>query len=252
MADQVRHDVIPLMGLDSFASDIEICKHISASLSSYVIPANEPESNIVLHPLSHGERLFQERRILLDIASAFGSRSAEGALELHAVKTGDPPANAALRDVHGLRVGVGGRREQVNLAELVIAGIEGIRAVEHRLELAAHLVIVNRRREHDDISRFHLLGDGGSVVLDDALALLLTSEAAHAKTDLLAAQRLEFHLVARLGGTLRELLRQGFGVAPLAQAAGQDQYFFHRFLSVEVFTCSNIPLFSDIANTLFS
>ncbi len=37
--DQVRHDVIPLMGLDSFASDIEICKHISASLSSYVIPA---------------------------------------------------------------------------------------------------------------------------------------------------------------------------------------------------------------------
>jgi hypothetical protein len=44
MADQARHDVIPLTGLDSFASDIEICVHISASLSFYVIPASEPES----------------------------------------------------------------------------------------------------------------------------------------------------------------------------------------------------------------
>ena len=29
--------VIPLTGLDLFASDIEICKHISASLGSFVV-----------------------------------------------------------------------------------------------------------------------------------------------------------------------------------------------------------------------
>ena len=31
--------VIPLTGLDMFASDIETCKHVSASLGSIVIPA---------------------------------------------------------------------------------------------------------------------------------------------------------------------------------------------------------------------
>ena len=215
-----------------------------------IAPMGLQNDIFVLYLTAHGERFFQERGILLDVAAVFSPRGAESTLELHAVKAGNPPANAALRDVHGLRVGVGGGREQVNLAELVIAGIEGIRAVEHRLELAAHLVIVNRRREHDDISRFHLLGDGGSVVLDDALALLLASEAAHAKADLLAAQRFEFHLVARLGGTLREFLRQGFGVAPLTQAAGQDQYFFHRFLSVEVFTCSKYTFIFQILQIL--
>ena len=30
--------VIPLTGLDLFASDIETCKHVSASLGSFVIP----------------------------------------------------------------------------------------------------------------------------------------------------------------------------------------------------------------------
>ena len=36
--------VIPLTGLDMFASDIETCKHVSASLGSIVIPATERES----------------------------------------------------------------------------------------------------------------------------------------------------------------------------------------------------------------
>jgi hypothetical protein len=36
--------VIPLTGLDLFASDIETCKHVSASLGSVVIPASERES----------------------------------------------------------------------------------------------------------------------------------------------------------------------------------------------------------------
>ena len=31
--------VIPLKGSDLFASDIETCKHVSASLGSFVIPA---------------------------------------------------------------------------------------------------------------------------------------------------------------------------------------------------------------------
>ena len=38
------YNVIPLTGLDLFASDIETCKHISASLGSVVIPASVPGS----------------------------------------------------------------------------------------------------------------------------------------------------------------------------------------------------------------
>ena len=37
--------VSPLAGLDLFASDIETCKHVSASLGSYVIP------NVVRNPV---------------------------------------------------------------------------------------------------------------------------------------------------------------------------------------------------------
>ena len=37
--------VSPLAGLDLFASDIETCKHVSASLGSIVIPASERESS---------------------------------------------------------------------------------------------------------------------------------------------------------------------------------------------------------------
>jgi serine/threonine protein kinase len=36
--------VIPLKESDLFASDIETCKHVSASLGSFVIPATERES----------------------------------------------------------------------------------------------------------------------------------------------------------------------------------------------------------------
>ena len=39
--------VIPLTGLDMFASDIETCKHVSASLGSIVIPASERESPFI-------------------------------------------------------------------------------------------------------------------------------------------------------------------------------------------------------------
>ena len=37
--------VIPLTGLDEFASDIESCKHVSASLGSFVIPMPKAEES---------------------------------------------------------------------------------------------------------------------------------------------------------------------------------------------------------------
>ena len=53
--------VIPLTGLDMFASDIETCKHVSASLGSIVIPASERESPLCSyqrHKLSCAESTF--------------------------------------------------------------------------------------------------------------------------------------------------------------------------------------------------
>jgi hypothetical protein len=38
--------VIPLTGLDEFASDIESCKHDSASLGSFVIPTPKAEESM--------------------------------------------------------------------------------------------------------------------------------------------------------------------------------------------------------------
>ena len=38
--------VIPLTGLDEFASDIESCKHVSASLGSFVIPMPKAEESM--------------------------------------------------------------------------------------------------------------------------------------------------------------------------------------------------------------
>ncbi len=178
---------------------------------------------IVDHPLlnflSHGERFFQERGILLDVACAFGTRGAEGALEFYAVETGNPSTNAALCDVHRLLVGIGCGCEKVNFAELVIARVKGISAIEHRLELTAHLVIVNRRREHNDFGLLHLCGNSVCIIIDDTLALLLAGKATRTEGNLLASQRNDFHLVARLGRTLRKFLRHRLGIALGTQTA---------------------------------
>ena len=39
--------VSPLAGLDLFASDIETCKHVSASLGSYVIPLRGMTTTVI-------------------------------------------------------------------------------------------------------------------------------------------------------------------------------------------------------------
>ena len=48
--------VSPLAGLDLFASDIETCKHVSASLGSFVIPLRGMTAAFVLSNLArHSE-----------------------------------------------------------------------------------------------------------------------------------------------------------------------------------------------------
>ena len=42
----IRGSVVIALSHDLFASDIEICKHISASLGFFVIPASERESSL--------------------------------------------------------------------------------------------------------------------------------------------------------------------------------------------------------------
>ena len=55
--------VTPLKGFDLFASDIETCKHVSASLGSFVIPASERESpsrikKVMPHQVGHDKFCF--------------------------------------------------------------------------------------------------------------------------------------------------------------------------------------------------
>ena len=61
--------VIPLTGLDMFASDIETCKHVSASLGSIVIPASERESPISLLIANRGSQIAKSFTSFHDLPS---------------------------------------------------------------------------------------------------------------------------------------------------------------------------------------
>jgi hypothetical protein len=51
--------VIPLKGFDLFASDIETCKHVSASLGSFVIPA----TFVIPDPVPGGNLPFNKKTL---------------------------------------------------------------------------------------------------------------------------------------------------------------------------------------------
>ncbi len=89
----------------------------------------------------------------------------------------------------------GGAGKNINVAKTVVGGVKRIGTVEQRLELAAHLIVINRRSEGDDIGIVHLGHDGRSIVGNDATTGLLTGKTSLAKPDFLVSEREFFHVV---------------------------------------------------------
>ena len=133
----------------------------------------------------------------------------------------------ALKPVDGalvrVRLVLGRRGEQVNVAKRVVRREEGVRAVEQGLELAAHFVVVNGRGEGDHVRVLHFFRDGDGVVVDHAPAQRLAGEAAAAERDVFAAQRDDLHRVPGGARPVGKGVCQRLGVAARAQARAEDE-----------------------------
>lgn len=125
---------------------------------------------------------------------------------------------------------VGGGGEEIDVAEVVFRGEEGIHPVEEGLQLAGDAVVVNGGGEYDDVGGLHFFGDGPGVVGDDAAARFLAGEAARAEGDALAFQGDLLHGVARFTRPGRKGSGEAFGIAALTEAGRENEYVFHGFL----------------------
>ena len=93
-------------------------------------------------------------------------------------------------------VGVRCRAEQVHIGKLVVRSVQRIESVKQGLELTAHFVVVNRGCKCHHVGLLNELDNGASVVIQHALAGILTGQAAYAKVDFLSAKGHHRHFIA--------------------------------------------------------
>ena len=136
----------------------------------------------------------------------------------------------ALKPVDGalvrVRLVLGRRGEQVNVAKRIVRREERVCAVEQSLELTAHFVVVNGRCEGNHVRVLHFFRDGDGVVVDHAPAQRLAGEAAAAERDVLAAQRDDLHRVPGGARPVGKGVCQRLGVAARAQARAENENVF--------------------------
>ena len=123
-----------------------------------------------------------------------------------------------------------GGGKHINVTELVVGLVQRIQTVKQRLHLAAHLVIIDRRGEDDDLGFLDLCHDFGYIILQNAVTGSLARHAADAEPDIFAVQGHEFNLMTRILRAALAFLCQNLRIAISAQACGNYKNLLcHRF-----------------------
>ena len=142
------------------------------------------------------------------------------AFELGLLEAIDPTLQTVIGFVDGVCIVICGGGKHINVAELIVGLVQRIQAVEQRLHLAAHLVIIDRRGEDDDLGFLDLCHDFGCVILQYTTAAFLAGHASDAEPDIFAAQGHELNLMPRILRAALAFLCQNLRIAVSAQAGG--------------------------------
>ena len=143
-------------------------------------------------------------------------------------KAVDPACKAAFCPVRHKVVVLGGSGHEIDVGEAIIAGIEPVGAIQQGFHLAAHLVVINRRGEGDDVGIVHFPGDLRRIVLNDAASQLLAGQTPPAELDLLTPERHFFRMMPGIRRAPEICVRQRFGIAVGSQTGGNNQYILHK------------------------
>lgn len=163
------------------------------------------------------------------------------AFELGLLKAIDPTLQPVVSLVDGVCIVICGGGKHVNVTELVVGLVQRIQAVEQRLHLAAHLVIIDRRGEDDDLGFLDLCHDFGYIILQYTTASFLAGHASDAEPDIFAAQGHELNPVTRILRAAFAFLCQNLRIAVSAQAGGNYKNLLcHSF---------NAPFCSDFCSS---
>ena len=112
--------------------------------------------------LSQHPGLFQ-RRVRLNVAHGGDTAGKDSACQTCLFKADHPALEAGDRAIYRVRVLLCRSRQQIDIPEAVIGGIEGVGAIQQRLHLSAQPVIVDGRGKHQHIRFFHFLNKTGNM-----------------------------------------------------------------------------------------
>lgn len=117
------------------------------------------------------------------------------AFELGLLKAIDPTLQTVVGFVDGVCIVICGSGKHVDVTELIVGLVQRIQTVEQRLHLPAHLIIVDRCSEDNNLGFLDLCHDFGYIILQYTTAGFLAGHASDAEPDIFAAQGHEFNLM---------------------------------------------------------
>ena len=150
----------------------------------------------------------------------------DDALEARLFKAVHPAEQTVIGLIKGGRLVLLRRRDHVDIPEFVIRREERVHAVEQRFKLAAHFVVIDRRCEDYDLGVVHSGHDVRGIIFEDTFSGLLTAQTADAELQLLALEGDELHIVPSVLCAALALPGKALGIAPAAQAGGNDKNLF--------------------------
>ena len=117
--------------------------------------------------------------------------------------------------------------QQVDVPKSIVAGKQGVKAIQQGLELAGHLVVVDGRGKNQHVGLQRLPAELIRVVMDHTALLFLTHKAAAAEIDGFSAQGDKVHLMPGGFRALGKGQGQRLGIAVFAGTCRYDQNLLH-------------------------
>ena len=144
---------------------------------------------------------------------------------------------------------LGSSSKQIYVAEPVVQRIQGVQAVDERLHLSAHFIVIDGRCPANDIGLQDLGHDVVHIVLDDAAAQLLAGEAAPAELDFFARKGNLFNIISCTQGPFNELISENIAVRAMTKARRNNYYSFHSIYCFIEYVTVTLPVPKNAFNS---
>lgn len=168
----------------------------------------------------------QGRRRFPDVAGFRHTKRLHHAAQPGLFKTDHPALHSFLGAFHGLFVRIGSTGQQIDVAESIVPGEQGVGAIQQGLQLTTQRIEIHGAGKSDHLGLLHARQDVIHIVPKDAVLRFLTPETALAKTDLFVMQVYLFHGMTGFPRSLDKGIGQQIRIAHPARAGRNDEDFF--------------------------